>query len=156
MNIQHFDFSPLFRSTVGFDRLARMIDSSLHLGDQTAQSYPPYNILKTGENAYRIVMAVAGFEMHEIDITAKDQAIIIQGKKQDQKEQKDIQYLHRGIAERSFERRFQLADHIKVESASLEHGLLHIELLREIPEAMKPRKIDIKQLSGDHKTLIEG
>jgi molecular chaperone IbpA len=156
MNMTNFDFSPLFRSTVGFDRLARMIDSSLHLGEQTAQSYPPYNILKTGENAYRIVMAVAGFALHEIDITAKDQAIIIHGKKQDQPTPKDVQYLHRGIAERSFERRFQLADHIKVESASLEHGLLSIELVREIPEAMKPRKIEIQQFAAETKPLIEG
>lgn len=144
------DFSPLFRSTVGFDRLSQMLESSLLSSDQGV-SYPPYNIVKVDDDHYRISMAVAGFTEKDIDITAKENQLVVQGKALDREENKDVTYLHRGIAERSFERRFQLADHIRVTNAGLKDGLLNIELVREIPEAMKPRKIEIK--SGSAKTL---
>lgn len=143
------DFSPLFRSTVGFDRLSQMLESNL-AADQGV-SYPPYNIVKLDDDHYRITMAVAGFSEKDIDITAKENQLIVQGKALEREETKDATYLHRGIAERAFERRFQLADHIRVTNAGLDSGLLHIELVREIPEAMKPRKVEIK--SGNGKTL---
>jgi molecular chaperone IbpA len=135
------DFTPLFRSTVGFDRLSQMLESSL-AGDQGV-SYPPYNILKLDDDNYQITMAVAGFTEKDIEITAKENQLIVQGKVAEREEKKDANYLHRGIAERAFERRFQLADHIRVTNASLNNGLLTVDLVREIPEAMKPRKIDI-------------
>ncbi|MDY0008684.1 MAG: Hsp20 family protein [Bdellovibrionales bacterium] len=145
-----FDFSPLFRSTVGFDRLSRMLETGmLNDGDN---AYPPYNIAKISDDQYRITMAVAGFTQDEIDITSKENQLLVQGRAQERDDQKTVTYLHRGIAARAFERRFQLADHIKVESAALENGLLTISLVREIPEEMKPRKIQI--LSGSEK-LIE-
>lgn len=133
------DFSPLFRSTIGFDRLSEMLDRT---ADQTA-SYPPYNIMKLDEDNYRITMAVAGFSEKDIDIVAKDQQLIVQGRVQEREEARNVTFLHRGIAERAFERRFQLADHIRVTSAGMENGLLTISLIREIPEQMKPRRIDI-------------
>lgn len=144
----HYDFSPLFRSTVGFDRLSQLLDSSL---TEQASSYPPYNIAKMDEDNYRITMAVAGFAEDEIEITARDNQLLIQGSKSQKEESEgqdqDITWLHRGIAERAFERRFQLADHIRVTGASIENGLLHIDLVREVPEQMKPRKIEI--MSGN-------
>lgn len=136
------DFSPLFRSTIGFDRLARMLDASTG-ADYTVANYPPYNIVKLDENKYRITMAVAGFTERDLDITAKDNTLFVIGKKPDAKEEDAKQYLHRGIAERGFERRFQLADHIRVIGANMENGLLHVELVREVPESHKPRKIEI-------------
>ncbi|HYM02925.1 MAG TPA: Hsp20 family protein [Stellaceae bacterium] len=132
-----FDLSPLFRSTIGFDRLMNLVDSATRV----EASYPPYNIEITGENAYRLTMAVAGFAPEDLDITVKENALIVTGKAK--KEEDQVQYLHRGIARRAFERRFQLADHIKVAGASIDHGLLHVDLAREIPEAMKPRKVEI-------------
>jgi molecular chaperone IbpA len=146
------DFSPLFRSTVGFDRLSQMLESSL-TADQGV-SYPPYNIVKVDEDNYRITMAVAGFGDKDIDITAKENQLIVQGKARERDEKDGATYLHRGIAERAFERRFQLADHIRVTNASLDNGLLTVELVREIPEAMKPRKVDIK--GGNGKVLENG
>ena len=134
-----FDFSPLFRSTIGFDRLMRLADTATRLDG--GNSYPPYNIESTGENAYRLTMAVAGFSSDELDITVKENALLISGRAKKEEEEKD--YLYRGIARRAFERRFQLADHIKVAGASLDNGLLHVDLVREIPEAMKPRKVEI-------------
>lgn len=134
-----FRFFPLFRSTIGFDHLARLADTATRLDGGT--SYPPYNIEVTGENAYRLTMAVAGFASDELDITVKENALLVSGRSK--KDDDRAQYLHRGLARRAFERRFQLADHIKVSGASLENGLLHVELTREIPEAMKPRKIEI-------------
>lgn len=136
------DFSPLFRSTVGFDRLSQMLEQSL--GSDQAVSYPPYNIVKLNEDNYRITMAVAGFSEKDLDIIAKENQLIVQGKAVPRDEGKDAVYLHRGIAERAFERRFQLADHIRVNDAKLDNGLLTVELVREVPEAKKPRKIDIK------------
>jgi molecular chaperone IbpA len=135
-----FDFSPLFRSTIGFDRLMRLADAATRV-DNGALSYPPYNIEATGENAYRLTMAVAGFAREDIDITVKESELLISGRARKEEEQKH--YLHRGIGRRAFERRFHLADHLKVVGASLDNGLLHVELVREIPEAMKPRKIEI-------------
>lgn len=136
-----FDFSPLFRSTVGFDRLQRLLDAA-QAGLEDGVAYPPYNIEAAGENAYRITMAVAGFAEADIEITARENQLIVTGKTR--KDPENTVYLHRGIAGRSFERRFQLADHIRVDGAQLVNGLLHIELVREVPEALKPRKIAIK------------
>jgi len=135
-----FDFSPLYRTSVGFDRLASMM-SSASRHDQ-GNSYPPYNIRTTGEDHYQITMAVAGFAESDLDITAEHNHLIVSGKRAEEAEEKG-EYLHRGIATRSFERRFNLADHVRVVAASLENGLLHIDLEREIPEAMKPRTIEI-------------
>ncbi|HZB90786.1 MAG TPA: Hsp20 family protein [Stellaceae bacterium] len=139
-----FDFSPLFRSTIGFDRLMRLADTATRL--DAGSSYPPYNIESTGENTYRLTMAVAGFSPDELDVTVQENALLITGRSKKEEDEKG--YLHRGIARRAFERRFQLADHIKVVGASLDNGLLHVDLAREIPEAMKPRKIEIGAGSG--------
>ncbi len=143
--MDNLDFSPLFRSTIGFDRLMRLADTATRL-DSGSNGYPPYNIESTGENAYRLTMAVAGFSADELDITVQENALLVTGKSKREEEGKE--YLHRGIARRSFERRFQLADHIKVAGASLDNGLLHVDLVREIPEAMKPRKVEIAKGSG--------
>jgi len=142
--MRHFDLTPLYRSTIGFDRLGSLLDTLTSLeGD--APSYPPYNIERVGENEYRITMAVAGFGESDLNIEAKENTLSIRGEKLSEKlgEQADATYLHRGIASRSFERRFQLADHVVVKGAALEHGLLHVDLVRELPEAMKPRAIPI-------------
>jgi len=135
-----FDFTPLYRTSVGFDRLASLMRSA-NRQDQ-GNSYPPYNIRTMGENHYQITMATAGFAEADLDITTEQNRLIITGKRADESEEKG-EYLHRGIATRSFERRFNLADHVKVVAASLENGLLHINLERELPEEMKPRKIKI-------------
>jgi molecular chaperone IbpA len=136
-----FDFAPLYRSTVGFDRLFNLFDQ---LGgvDGSAPTYPPYNIERTGENAYRITVAVAGFKEDELSIEAKENTLTIRGEKL-AKQDNGGEVLYQGIAARAFERRFQLADHVFVKGASLENGLLHVDLEREIPEAMKPRQIPI-------------
>lgn len=138
--MRNFDLTPLFRSSVGFDGLARMLDGMTKL-DEQAMAYPPYNIEKTAEDRYRITMAVAGFGEEDISITAQDNQLLVNGR--GKTEMEDKHYLHRGIAGRAFERRFQLADHIRVADATLQHGLLHIDLVREVPEAMKPRTIKI-------------
>src|SRR5215470_85131 len=138
--MDRFDFSPLFRSTIGFDRLTRMVDAATRV-DSASVAYPPYNIEKTGEEAYRLTMAVAGFSADELDITAQVNTLVVTGKSK--KDEDENRYLHRGIARRAFERRFSLADHIKVVGASLANGMLHVDLTREIPEASKPRKIEI-------------
>jgi molecular chaperone IbpA len=132
-----FDLAPLYRSTVGFDRLFSMLD-----GFESAPGYPPYNIERTGENDYRVTVAVAGFGENELSIEAKENTLTIKGSKQT-KEEQDGEVLYQGIAARAFERAFQLADHVQVKSASLENGLLHVDLVREIPEAKKPRQIPI-------------
>ncbi|MCA8929435.1 MAG: Hsp20 family protein [Alphaproteobacteria bacterium] len=134
-----FDFSPLFRSTVGFDRMQRMLEAATR-GDE-ANGYPPYNIERLEENAYRITMAVAGFAESDIEIEVKDGVLVVTGRQAE--DQAERTFLHRGIAGRAFRRSFQLADHVKVQGAALENGLLHVDLAREIPEAMKPRKIAI-------------
>jgi molecular chaperone IbpA len=147
-----FDFSPLFRSTIGFDRLTRLFDAASQV-DSGSPSYPPYNIEATGENAYRVTMAVAGFSASDLEITAKEGALIVSGKAQ--KDDANTRYLHRGLARRAFERRFQLADHLRVAGASLENGLLHVELVREVPEALKPRKIEITSGTPQGPATIE-
>jgi molecular chaperone IbpA len=136
-----FDFAPFRRSTVGFDRLFDMLENST-LG-QPQENYPPFDLIKEGENEYRIELAVAGFKPEELDITAQQNVLIVSGRKKDESEEKGSDYIYRGIATRSFERRFALADHIQVRGADMRDGLLSIELVREIPEAMKPKKIDI-------------
>jgi molecular chaperone IbpA len=136
-----FDFAPYRRSSVGFDRLFDMMESSSF--SQPQENYPPFDLVKEGENQFRIELAVAGFKPDEIDIIAQQNVLIVSGKKNEEAEQKGSDYIYRGIANRSFERRFALADHIQVRGADLKDGLLAIELVREIPEAMKARKIDI-------------
>ena len=155
--MRHVDFSPLYRSTVGFDRLFSMLDSLAQPeGAQAgAQSYPPYNIERTGEDSYRITMAVAGFSDAEIQIEAHRNSLTVTGEKLAEEEGKTTEYLYRGIAGRSFERRFQLADHVEVKGAELKNGLLHIELKRNIPEEMKPRKIAIAAAQGKPAKQIE-
>lgn len=135
-----FDFAPLYRSTVGFDRLVQMLDGIP--GHETeATAYPPYNIERTGESQYRITMAVAGFGRDDIGIDVKEQTLNIKGQKK--ADDKERQFLHRGIATRAFERRFQLADHVEVTGADLVDGLLHVDLVRNVPERLKPRAIAI-------------
>jgi len=151
--MRHVDFSPLYRSTVGFDRLFTMLDS---LGQpEQAQTYPPYNIERTGETTYRITMAVAGFDESELSIEAHAQVLTVKGEKAEEDKAEQSEFLYRGIAKRAFERRFQLADHVEVQSASLKNGLLHIDLLRNIPEAMKPRRISISAEAGNAPKAIE-
>jgi molecular chaperone IbpA len=135
-----FDLNPLYRSTVGFDRLFGLLDSLS--GDTRSETYPPYNIERTGENTYRITMAVAGFGQDDLTIEAKENVLTVKGEKKTENED-DREVLYRGIASRAFERRFQLADYVEVKGADLVHGLLHVDLVREIPEAMKPRTIAI-------------
>jgi molecular chaperone IbpA len=145
-----FDFAPYRRSTVGFDRLFDMLENST-LG-QGQENYPPFDLIKLGDNDYRIELAVAGFKPDEIDITAQQNVLLVSGRKKEEAEEGN-DYIYRGIATRSFERRFALADHIQVRGADLKDGLLAIELKREIPEAMKPKKINIgeskSQISAD-------
>jgi molecular chaperone IbpA len=148
--MRHFDFSPLYRSTVGFDRLANILDQVM-TADPSQNTYPPYNIEKTGEDAYRITIAVAGFSDDELSIESREGALIVSGRKAEQDEGRA--FLHRGIATRAFERRFQLADHVRVTGAVTQNGLLHIDLVREVPEALKPRRIEIGR-TGDK--AIEG
>ncbi|MSP50725.1 MAG: Hsp20 family protein [Alphaproteobacteria bacterium] len=133
-----FDLTPLFRSTVGFDRMMSLLDAA---GRSDEQAYPPYNIEKVGEDAYRITMAVAGFGEDDLSIVAQGNSLVIAGKQK--REETKAEYLYRGIAGRAFERRFQIADHIKVTGAELANGVLHVDLVREVPEAMKPRTVKI-------------
>ena len=142
-----FDFSPLYRSAVGFDRMTSLLASAQKTA--AADSYPPYNIVKTGEDAYQISVAVAGFGPQDLDAEVRDGQLVIFGKGANERD--DVNFLHRGIARRAFERRFQLADHVEVEAADLKDGLLVIDLVREIPEAMKPRKVEIQSAT----TVIE-
>ncbi len=148
------DFTPVFRSTVGFDRMARLLDHAMRATEAAnVPSFPPYNIEKLGEDDYRITMAVAGFGQGDLEITAENGQLVIAGRIE-KSEDEGRNYLHRGIATRNFERRFDLADHIRVKDASLENGLLHVSLVREVPEAMKPRKIEIAGASAQK--AIEG
>lgn len=139
-----FDFSPLYRSAVGFDRMMSLLDAAQK--SAASDTYPPYDIEKTGEDSYQIRVAVAGFGPQDLDVEVRDGQLVIVGKGAGDAENADnsVTYLHRGIAKRAFERRFQLADHVEVKDADLKDGLLVIDLVREIPEAMKPRKIDIQ------------
>jgi molecular chaperone IbpA len=134
-----FDLAPLYRSTVGFDRLFSMLDGF----DTSAPGYPPYNIERTGENDYRITVAVAGFGENELSIESKENTLTVKGEKKAKEETNDGEVLYQGIAARAFERVFQLADYVVVKGANLENGLLHVDLAREIPEAKKPRQIAI-------------
>jgi len=137
-----YDFSPLYRSAVGFDRLVRQLETAARSGSDNG--WPPYNIETLGENAYRIEIAVAGFSPDELNIEAKENQLTVTGKKSANDEASAKTYLHRGLAERDFERRFQLADYVVVKGANLANGLLSIELQRELPEALKPRRIEIQ------------
>ena len=142
-----FDLAPLYRSTVGFDRLFSMMDAF-----DSAPGYPPYNIERTDENNYRISVAVAGFGENDLSIEAKENTLTIKGEKQQKQEKSEGESLYQGIASRAFERVFQLADYVQVKAATLENGLLHVDLVREVPEAMKPRQIPI---GGGRPRVIE-
>ena len=144
------DLSPLYRSLVGFDRLAAQLDAAAR--NEAASGYPPYNIERTGENDYRIEIAVAGFKPEELNVEVKENLLTVTGRKAANDDSK--QYLHRGLAERNFERKFQLTDYLVVVDADLSNGLLSIALKRELPEALKPRTVEIKSATGS--TLIEG
>lgn len=152
--MRHFDLSPLYRSTVGFDRLFNMLDQMTG-PDAGGASYPPYNIERKGENDYRITVAVAGFAENDLTIETRENTLLIRGSKETRQENDGSrpEVLYQGIAARAFERRFQLADHVQVRGAALENGLLHVDLVREIPEAAKPRRIAInggvKQVEGE-------
>lgn len=142
--MRSFDFAPLYRSTVGFDRLANAMDRAL-TNDVSANGYPPYNIEKSGDDEYRISIAVAGFSDEELSIEMRDHQLFVSAKKAEVEDAQEVTFLHRGIAARAFEKRFQLADHVRAVGARTENGILHVELLREVPEALKPRQIEIAQ-----------
>ncbi len=149
--MRNFDFTPLWRSTVGFDRLFDLIDESLTLTD--GNNYPPYNIERTGEDSYRVSLALAGFKPDEITVTAEQNTFTVEGRKADNA---DRGYLYQGIASRPFWCQFTLADYVEVKGASFENRLLHIDLVRELPEAMKPRRVELKSdISGQDKHQIE-
>ncbi len=147
-----FDLSPLYKSTVGFDRFANLLDS-MASAEVDSPTYPPYNIERLGENEYRITMAVAGFGEDELNVEVKENSLTVRGEKK--AEEAERSYLHRGIASRAFERRFQLADYVEVRGADLEHGMLHLDLVREVPEKMKPRNIAIGTAKDAGPTVIE-
>ncbi|CUH08699.1 16 kDa heat shock protein A [Jannaschia seosinensis] len=147
-----YDFTPLYRATVGFDRMANLVDRAMTA--DTATTYPPYNIEKLGENDYRISIAVAGFTADELSIEARENQLIVTARKAETDETRT--YLHRGIATRAFEKSFQLADHVHVTGASHADGMLHIELERQVPEALKPRRIEIAKGKGGEAPAIEG
>jgi molecular chaperone IbpA len=140
--MRHYDLTPLFRSGIGFDRLSNVLDAALR-GEENAPSYPPYNIEKHSDDRYRIVIAVAGFKREELNITVKDQTLSVAGRTQEAEGETPPEFLHKGIATRAFERKFSLADHVKVLSADMRDGLLLIDLERQIPEESKPRMIEI-------------
>ncbi|TYB82189.1 Hsp20 family protein [Maritimibacter fusiformis] len=140
MTMRNFDLSPLYRATVGFDQLAEMMDR-VFTNDVSRETYPPYNIEKTGDDAWRISVAVAGFTDDELNVEVKENALFISARKAEDDQERT--YLYRGIATRAFERRFHLAEHVRVTGAAHENGMLHIDLVREVPEALKPRRIEI-------------
>ncbi len=150
--MRSFDFAPLHRATIGFDQIADMMDRVL-TNDVAQPSYPPYNIEKTDADTYRISVAVAGFSEEDLSVEVKENALIVAGKKA--AEDKDRSYLHRGIATRAFERRFALADHVRVTGASHENGMLNIDLKREVPEALKPRRIQISSGTAIEKDVVD-
>jgi molecular chaperone IbpA len=151
--MRNFDPTPLFRASVGFDRIADVMDRMM-AADPVQPTYPPYNIEKTAENAYRISVAVAGFAPEDLTVEVRDNTLSISARKTE--ETTERQYLHRGIATRAFERRFALADHVRVNGAVHEHGMLHIDLVRETPEALKPRRIEIARAASVDAKAIEG
>ncbi|WP_170565179.1 Hsp20 family protein [Ruegeria atlantica] len=150
--MRSFDFAPLHRATVGFDQIADMMDRVL-TNDVAQPSYPPYNIEKTDADTYRISVAVAGFSENDLSVEVKENALIVAGKKA--AEDKERSYLHRGIATRAFERRFALADHVRVTGANHENGMLNIDLKREVPEALKPRRIEISSANAIEKDVVD-
>ncbi|MEY8842598.1 Hsp20 family protein [Cribrihabitans sp. XS_ASV171] len=150
--MRSFDLAPLHRATVGFDQIADLMDRVMS-NDMSQPSYPPYNIEKTEADAYRISLAVAGFSEDDLSVEVKENALVVAGKKA--ADDAERTYLHRGIATRAFERRFTLADHIVVTGASHENGMLHIDLKREVPEALKPRRIEIASAKADKRDAIE-
>ena len=147
-----FDFAPLYRASVGFDQIADMMDR-VFANEAPQPSYPPYNIEKTDENAYRISIAVAGFSEADLSVEVKDNALVVAARKSE--DDKDRTYLHRGIATRAFERRFTLADHVRVTGATHADGMLHIDLVREMPEALKPRRIEIASATQSDKDVVD-
>lgn len=149
--MRSFDLAPLYRATVGYDQIADLMDRVL-TKDVSQPSYPPYNIEKTSEDAWRISLAVAGFSDEDLTIEVRENALLISGRKSDEEERT---YLHRGIATRAFERRFHLADHVRVSGAVHENGMLHIDLVKEVPEALKPRRIEISK-SSKNSDILEG
>jgi molecular chaperone IbpA len=151
--MRHFDLSPLYRSTIGFDGVFNMLDKLANV--EGPSGYPPYNIERTGENAYRITIAVAGFGPDELSLELKENALTVRGDKPARAEDAQREYLHQGIAARAFERKFQVADHVLVTGAHLDNGLLHVELVREIPEAKKPRQIPIATRPSDVQELTQ-
>ena len=154
--MRHYDLSPLYRSTIGFDRLFSLLDQPSNV--EPTPAYPPYNIERTGENAYRITLAVAGFGEADLALETRENTLSIRGSKEvatENASKSAFEVLHQGIAARSFERRFQLADHVKVTGATLENGLLHVDLLREVPEAAKPRQISITSSARKTGEVIE-
>ena len=150
--MRNFDFAPLYRATVGFDRMADLMDRVL-AADVAQPTYPPYNIEKTADNAYRISIAVAGFTPEELAVEVKEGTLVIAARKAPEEAQRN--FLHRGIATRAFERRFALADHVRVTGALHEHGMLHIDLVRETPEALKPRRIEIARAADVEARAVE-
>jgi molecular chaperone IbpA len=148
-----FDLAPLYRATVGFDQIADLMDRALS-ADSTTPSYPPYNIEKTADDAWRISVAAAGFSDAELSVEVKDRSLVVAARKAEDESART--YLHRGIATRAFERRFHLADHVRVNGASHVDGMLHIDLVREVPEALKPRRIEIAKAPVSDATLVEG
>ncbi len=150
--MRNIDLQPLYRATVGFDQIADLMDR-VFANDVSRESYPPYNIEKTADDSWRISVAVAGFTDEELAVEVKENALVISARKADEQEKKT--YLHRGIATRAFERRFHLADHVKVTGAVHENGMLHIDLVREVPEALKPRRIEIAKADDIEAKAIE-
>jgi len=150
--MRNLDFAPLYRATIGFDQIADMMDHALS-NDYGKQSYPPYNIEKTSEDAYRISIAVAGFSEDDLNVELREGSLIVSARKAD--EQDDKTYLYRGIATRAFERKFKLADHVHVTEASHVDGMLHLDLVREVPEALRPRQIAISGGAKSHKKLAK-
>ncbi|MBT9384033.1 Hsp20 family protein [Pseudooceanicola sp. CBS1P-1] len=148
--MRNFDFAPLYRSSVGFDQIANMLDRVL-TSEVSQPSYPPYNIEKTAEDSYRISIAVAGFCENELSVEVKDKALVVSARKAEDETPRT--YLHRGIATRAFERRFALADHVRVTGATHADGMLHIDLVREVPEALKPRRIEIGRQASQPRTI---
>ena len=152
--MRNFDLAPLYRATVGFDQIADMMDRVLS-SDISQPTYPPYNIEKTADDAYRISIAVAGFSESDLSVEVKEGALIVSARKAEDEDDDGKTYLHRGIATRAFERKFQLADHVRVTGAAHADGMLHIDLVREVPEALKPRRIQIASQSKVEKDVVE-
>ena len=150
--MRRFDMTPLYRATVGFDQIADLMDRAL-ASDVGQNSYPPYNIEKTDDDGWRISIAVAGFSENDLAIEVKERSLVVTARKAE--DETDRKYLHRGIATRAFERRFQLADHVRVTGASHVDGMLNIDLIREVPEALKPRKIEIAKAPATDANLVE-